>query len=71
MVKHKKYPQKLSRTHKRRMRRQKAADRRHLINVLVEIQKEVAMELDKVKEGMVPSLEKQCFGGKLLRIWSQ
>ena len=53
------------------MQRQRAANRRHLIDVLVEIQKEVAMELDKVKEGTVPSLEKQSFGGKLLRIWSQ
>ena len=53
------------------MQRQRAANRRHLIDVLVEIQKEVAMELDKVKEGMIPSLEKQSFGGKLSRIWSQ
>ena len=37
----------------------------------MEIQEEDAMELEKVKEGMVPSLEKQRVGGKLLRIWSQ
>ena len=37
----------------------------------MEIKEEDAMELEKVKEGMVPSLEKKSLGGKLLRIWSQ
>ena len=46
------------------MQRQRAADRRHHINVYVEIQKEDAMELEKVKEGMVPSLEKTKFERK-------
>ena len=46
-------------------KRQRAADRRHLIDVPVEIQKEDAMELEKVKEGMVPSLEKTKFGRKV------
>ena len=46
------------------MQRQRAVDRRQLINVPVEIQKEDAMELEKVKEGMVPSLEKPKFGRK-------
>ena len=41
------------------MRRQRAADKRHLIDVPVEIQEEDAMELVKVKEGMVSSLEKK------------
>ena len=46
------------------MQRQRVADRRQPINVLVEIQKEDAMELEKVKKGMVPSLEKTKFGRK-------
>ena len=29
------------------------------------------MKLDKMKEGMVPSLEKKSLGGKLLRIWNE
>ena len=58
MVQHKKIPQRLSWTQKRRMQSQRAANRRQLIDVLVEIQKEDAMELEKVKEGMVHSLEK-------------
>ena len=33
-----------------------------LIDVLVEIQKKDAMELEKVKEGMIPTLEKTMFG---------
>ena len=64
VVQHKKLPQRLSRTHRRRMRKQRAADRRQLIDVPVEIQKEDAMKLEKVKEGMVPSLEKTKFGRK-------
>ena len=64
MEQHKKFPQRLSKTQKRRMQRQRAADRRQLIDVLVEIQKEDSMELEKVKEGMVPSLEKTKFGRK-------
>ena len=66
VVQHKKFHQKLFRTEKRRMQRQRGTDRRHLINVLVEIQKEVSRELDKVKEGMVPSLEKTKFGRKAI-----
>ena len=46
------------------MQRQRAVDRRHLIDVLVEIQKEDAMESEKVKEGIVPSLDKTIFGRK-------
>ena len=46
------------------MQRQRAVDRRQIINVPVEIQKEDAMELENVKEGMVPSLEKTKFGRK-------
>ena len=46
------------------MQRQRATDRRQLINVPVEIKKEDVMELEKVKEGMVPSLEKTKFGRK-------
>ena len=48
-----------------RMQRQRAADRRHLIDVLVEIQKEDVMELEKVKEEMVYSSEKTKFGRKV------
>ena len=44
-----------------RIHRQRATSRRQLIDVPVEIQKENAMELEKVKEGMVPSLEKTKF----------
>ena len=40
------------------MQRQRATNRRHLIDVPVEIQKEDAMELEKVKEAMVYSSEK-------------
>ena len=43
------------------MQRQRAANRRQLIDVSVEIQKEDAMELEKVKEGMIPSLKKTKF----------
>ena len=46
------------------MQRQRAADIRQLIDVPMEIQKEYAMELEKVKEGMVPILEKTKFGRK-------
>ena len=53
-------------TQKRRMQRQRAVDRRQHIDVSVEIQKEDAMELEKVKEGMVPSLEKTKFGRKAI-----
>ena len=37
VVEHKKFPQRLSKTEKRRMQRQRAADRRQLIDVPVEI----------------------------------
>ena len=62
MVQHNKFPQRLSKTFKRRMQRKRVADRRKIIDVPVEIQKEDSMELEKVKEGMVPSLEKTKFG---------
>ena len=45
------------------MQRQRAADRRQIIDVPMEIQKEEAMKLDKVKEGMVPNLEKKVWEG--------
>ena len=48
-----------------RMQRQRAADRRQLIDVPMEILKEYAMELERVKEGMVPSLEKTKFERKV------
>ena len=48
-------------TPKKRMRRQRADDRRQLIDVLVEIQKKDVMELEKVKEIMVYSSEKNKF----------
>ena len=44
---------------KRRMQRQRAANRRQLIDIPVESQKEDSMELEKVKEGMVYSSEKK------------
>ena len=43
-------------------RGKEATDRRQLIDVPVEILKEDAMELEKVKEGMVPTLKKTKFG---------
>ena len=46
------------------MQRQRATNRRQLIDVPMEIQKEDAMELEKLKEGIVPSLEKTKFGRK-------
>ena len=64
VVQHKKFPQRMYRTQKRRIQRQRATDRRQLIDVPMEIQKKDAMELEKVKEGMVPSLEKTKFGRK-------
>ena len=64
VVQHKKFPQRLSRTQKTTMQSQRAADRRQLIDVPVEIQKEDAIELENVKEGMVPSLEKTKFRRK-------
>ena len=50
VVQHKKFLQRLSMTQKRRIQRQRAADRRQLIDVPVETQKKDAMELEKVKE---------------------
>ena len=48
------------------MQRQRAADRRQLIDVLMEVQKEDAMELEKVKEGMIHSLKKIKFVKKFI-----
>ena len=48
------------------MNREREVDRRQLINVPMEIQKEDAMELEKVKEGMVLSLKKTKFGRKAI-----
>ena len=61
----KKISQRLSRTQKMRMQRQRAADKRQLINVPDKSLLEETMELEKVKEEMVPSLEKQSLGRKL------
>ena len=44
-----------------RLQRQRATDRRHLIDVPMEIQKEDVLELDKVKEEMVYSSENDKF----------
>ena len=41
------------------------------MDVLDKTRLEEAMELEKVKEGMVPSMEKTKFGRKLQMIWSQ
>ena len=49
------------------MGRKKEADRRQLIDVLMEIQKEDSMELEKVKEGMVYISEKTKFGRKFAK----
>ena len=49
-----------------RIQRKKAADRKNLIDVHVEIQKEDAIELEKVKEEMVPSMEKTKFWRKAI-----
>ena len=46
------------------MQRQRAADRRQLIDVPDKTLLKEAMKLEKVKEGMVPSLEKTKFGRK-------
>ena len=64
VVLHKKFSQRLSKTQKRRMQRQRAVDKRQLIDVLDKTLLEKAMELEKVKEGMVPSVEKTKFGRK-------
>ena len=64
VAQHKKFPQRLSRTQKRRMQRQRAVDRMQLIDVPYKTLLEKAMELWKVKEEMVPSLEKTKFGRK-------
>ena len=48
------------------MQKQRAAHKWQFIDLLVEIEKEDAMELEKVKEGMVPSLEKTKFGRKAI-----
>ena len=58
VVQHKKFPQRLSRTRKRRIQRQRAADKMQLIDVPDKTLLEEAMKLEKVKEGMVPSVEK-------------
>ena len=49
-------------TQKRRMQRQSVANRRQLIDVSNKTLLEEAMELKKVKEGMVPNLKKTKFG---------
>ena len=64
VVQHKKVPQSLSRTQKRRIQRQRVVDKRQFIDVSIKTLLEEAMKLDKVKEGMIPSLEKTKFGRK-------
>ena len=64
MIQHKKFPQRLSKTHKRTMLRQRVIDKRQFIDVLDKTLLEEAMELEKVKEEMVHSLEKTKFGRK-------
>ena len=49
------------------MQRQRAVDIRYLIDVPLEIQKEDSMKLEKVKEGMVPNLEKTKFRRKAIK----
>ena len=64
VVQHKKFPQMLSKTQKRGMQRQRAVDRRQLIDVPDKTLMEGAMKLKKVKEGMIPTLEKIKLGMK-------
>ena len=64
VVQYKKFPQMLSKTQKRRIQRQRAVDRRQLIDVPNKTLLEGAMKLEKVKEGMIPSLEKIKLGRK-------
>ena len=64
VVQHKNFPQRFSKTQKRRMQRQRLANRRQNIDVPDKTLLYKAMELEKVKEGMVPSLEKTKFGRK-------
>ena len=64
MVEYKKFPQRLSKTQKMRMQRQIAIDKRQLIDVHDKTLLEEAMELEKVEERMVPSVEKKKFGRK-------
>ena len=65
VVQHKNFSQRLSRTHKMRMQRQRAINKRHLIDVSMEIQNEDAIDLEKVKERMVCSSEKTKSGRKV------
>ena len=58
VVQNTKFPQRFSRTQKRRMQRQRAMNKRHLIDVFDKTHLEETMELEKANEGMVPSLEK-------------
>ena len=60
----KKKSQRLSKTQKRRMKRQRATNRRQIIDVLDKTLLKEAMKLEKVDDGMVPSLEKTKFGRK-------
>ena len=46
VVQHKKFPSRLSRTHKMRMQRQRAVDKRQLIDVLDKTLLEEAMKLE-------------------------
>ena len=50
------------------MQRQRVVDRRQLIDVPDKTLLKEAMELEKVKEGMVPSLEKTKFGRKATKV---
>ena len=66
VVQQKKFPQRLTRTQKMRMHRQRATNKRQFNDVPDKTLLEEAMELEKVKEGMVPILEKTKFGRKAI-----
>ena len=70
VVQHKKFSQRFSRTQKRRMQRQRAVDKRQFIDVPYKTLFEEVVELEKVNEGMVPSLGKTKFGRKAIEMSS-
>ena len=61
LVKHKKFPQKLTRTQKRRMQRQRAMEKRQLPGEMLQGKSKVAKNL---KEKVMPNLKKTKFEGK-------
>ena len=67
MVQYKKFPQKLTKTQKRRMQRQGAMKKRQLNEVPKEAPEKKTKESEKLKEEAMPNLEKTKFGRRSIK----